>query len=96
MHVVFVISTRFTVFQENETAERGKSSESVQCAITAHLCACVTGLQHGALRCRLIMHRRYRPIAPQKYYLLTNATNFAGPHLFTDIAVYATVIELCQ
>jgi len=34
------------------------------------------------------MHRRYRPIGPQKYYLLTNATNFAGPHLFTDMAVY--------
>ena len=47
-------------------------------------------------RCRLIMHRRYRPIGPQKYYLLTNATNFASPHLFTDMAVYATVIELCQ
>jgi len=45
------------------------------------------------------MHRRYRrhrPIGPQKYYLLTNTTNFAGPYLFTDMAVYATIIELCQ
>jgi len=50
-------------------------------------------VMHDVWRCSLIMHRRYRP---PKYYLLTNTTNFAGPHLFTDMAVYATVIELCQ
>jgi len=39
------------------------------------------------------MHRRYRP---PKVLSAHQRNKFRRPHLFTDMAVYATVIELCQ